>query len=199
MILTIVAFTVTITHAQDVKFGVKGGVNFSSINGDEAESFDGRTSLHFGGVAEIMVSEKFAVQPELLYSAQGADYEENDFTGTVKLDYINVPVLAKFFVADGFSVEVGPQLGFLLSAKDEYDDLVGGGSGEEDIKDEAKGIDFAAALGLGYQTEGGLNFGARYNVGLSKINDFDDTDPEFDSSDISWKNGVIQVFVGFMF
>lgn len=184
-------------NAQEVKFGAKAGVNFSSINGDMADSFDGRTALHFGGVAEISVSEKFAIQPEILYSAQGADYEEEDFTGTVKVDYLNVPVLAKFFVAEGFSVEAGPQIGFLLSAKDEYD--FDGGSGEDDIKDQAKGVEVAAALGLGYQLESGLNFGARYNIGLTEINDFDDMDSEFDTSDISWKNGVFQIFVGWFF
>ncbi len=86
-----------------------------------------------GVVAEIMVSDMFAVQPELIYSSQGSDYEESDegfdFSGTVKLDYLNIPVMAKYYVAEGFSVEAGPQVGFLLSAKDEYD------GGEEDIKD----------------------------------------------------------------
>ncbi len=65
-----------------------------------------------------MISEKFAFQPELLYSAQGSDYDDEDFSGSVKADYLNVPLMAKYYVGEGFSLEAGPQVGLLLSAKD---------------------------------------------------------------------------------
>ena len=60
---------------QKATFGAKAGVNFSDITGPDVDSFTGRTAFHIGGVAEIPVSEVFSVQPELLYSAQGSDYE----------------------------------------------------------------------------------------------------------------------------
>lgn len=96
--------------------------------------------------------------------------------------------MAKFYAAEGFSIEVGPQVGFLLSAKAKAES--GGSSGEIDIKDSFKGIDFGANLGFGYKMENGLNFGARYNLGLASIADEDNTDV---------KNGVIQLSVGFFF
>ena len=94
--------------------------------------------------------------------------------------------MAKFYVADGFSLELGPQVGFLLSAKEEFD-----GESDEDIKDFIKGTDFGVNFGIGYQMETGLNFGARYNLGLSDI-------PE-DSGGDSIKNGVFQISVGYTF
>lgn len=172
-------------------FGVKAGVNFSDINGPDVESFNGKTSFHVGAVAEIPVSDNFAVQPELLYSEQGSDYEEESFDGTVSVNYLNIPVMAKFEVAEGLSVEAGPQIGFLLSAKDEYD--FEGGSEEEDIKDQLKGTDFGLNFGLGYKLENGLNFSARYNLGLSNVNDGDIDDGA------EYKNGVFQIGIGFLF
>jgi len=195
LLFAIIALTgINQTFSQDVKFGVKAGVNFSDITGEEVDSFDGLTCFHFGLVAEILFSDTFAIQPELLYSRQGSKYEEDygegyDIEGTVKVDYINIPIMAKYFVAEGFSIEAGPQIGFLRSAKDEYED------DEEDIKEYLKGTDFGVNFGLGYKLENGLNFAARYNIGLS---DNLDTD-EFEAEGAEYKNSVIQLSIGYFF
>jgi len=185
------------TNAQDkptsdegVKFGVKAGVNFATITGDDTEDVKSKTGFHIGGVVEIPISDAFSVQPELLYSSQGAK-EDSDFgEGKLNLDYINVPIMAKYYVSEGFSLEAGPQVGFLINSKLEFE-------GEsEDIKDETTGIDFGLNFGVGYKMETGLNFGVRYNLGLSNIWDFSDFDglDEFNN-----KNGVFQISIGYMF
>jgi len=185
-------FVIANTNAQ-VNFGAKAGVNFSDITGDDVDSFTGRTGFHVGFVAEIMITETFAFQPEIMYSAQGSDYEEHyegeDYTGEAPIDYINVPLMAKLYLGEGgFSVEAGPQVGLLMSAKFKED-------GEEvDIKDDLKSTDFGVNLGLGYKMESGLNFGARYNLGLSNANDSDDID-----GGAEYKNSVIQLSVGYFF
>jgi len=184
----IVLFGFTYVSAQDINFGAKAGVNFATITGEDLDSFSSRTAFHLGFVAEIGITETFSFQPELLYSAQGSDYSEDIFEGSVKVDYLNLPLMAKFYVAEGFSLEAGPQVGFLLSAKDVYDD------GEDDWSDITKGIDFGLNFGVGYKLESGLNFGARYNLGLSDLND--DPDSQADSA---FKNSVIQAYVGFFF
>ncbi len=171
----IAVFAMCNVNAQEMKFGVKAGVNFASLGGDDSDGLDGLTSFHVGGVLNIGVSEKFSVQPELVYSAQGASYDGGD----LKLDYLNIPVLAKVMVADGFSIEAGPQIGFLLSAKDDG----------EDVKDFLKSTDFSGAVGVSYQMETGLNFAVRYNFGLGNI-----VDGEGDL-----KNNVIQLSVGYFF
>ncbi|CAM1333267.1 porin family protein [Tenacibaculum aestuariivivum] len=190
LVVAMVAASFT-ANAQDVKFGAKAGLNIASLSGDNDENIDSRTSFHVGAVAEIEISDKFSVQPELVYSAQGAtsDYELGSVTvdATAKLDYLNLPVMAKYYVAEGLSLEAGPQIGFLLSAKTEAD--VSGAS-SQDIKDEMKSIDFGLNFGAGYKLDNGLNFSARYNLGLSSVADDDDFDI---------KNGVFQVSVGYFF
>lgn len=174
-------------NAQDVKFGAKAGVNFANISGDDTSGLDSRTALHVGVVAEIEISEKFSFQPELMYSQQGFKMSMFGIDATGELDYLNLPLMAKYYVADGFSLEAGPQVGFLMSAKAKAE-------GEsEDLKDVTKGIDFGLDFGLGYKMDNGLNFGARYNLGLSNINDGEGSD-EFKN-----QNAVIQLSIGYFF
>jgi opacity protein-like surface antigen len=191
-------FAFASVNAQEVKFGAKAGVNFASIGGD-AEDMDSRTSFHLGGVAEIVLSDKFSVQPELLYSSQGAKSEYTEDFGEfgsftveekLKLDYLSLPIMAKYYVAEGFSLEAGPQIGFLLSANAEVE--VDGESEDADVKDEFKGIDFGLGFGAGYKLDSGLNFALRYNLGLSNI--AEDTEGDF-----SIQNNVFQISVGYMF
>lgn len=199
MVIAIVAMTgLHQMFSQDIQFGAKAGANFSTFTGDN-EHADTRTAFHFGVMAEIEISEKFSVQPELLYSAQGAEYSDvgfSEFTydGTFKNDYLNLPIMGKYYVAEGFSLEAGPQVGFLLSAKEEWEETNTGDSGEDDLKDSFKGIDFGLNFGLGYKMENGINFAARYCLGLSDLNDDDDY-----FGDDTYKNGVIQVSVGYFF
>lgn len=187
LMAAVAVFGLSNMNAQEVKFGAKAGVNFATIGGDDTDGIKSRTAFHIGGVAEISISDKFSVQPELLYSAQGA---KQDFEGTeveVNYDYLNVPIMAKYYVAEGFSIEAGPQVGLLLSAK-------GKAAGEEvDIKDFTSGIDFALGLGAGYRLDSGLNFSARYNLGLSNVNDGEGSD-EFKN-----QNNVFQISVGYFF
>ncbi|MGC6524498.1 MAG: porin family protein [Flavobacteriaceae bacterium] len=176
--MALVAFTIS---AQNITFGAKAGLNFASMAGDDADGLDGRTSFHLGVTAEIEMSDTFSIQPELLYSGQGYT-ADGDVTG--KVDYINLPIMAKFYVADGISLEAGPQIGFLASAKSDVD-------GEStDIKDSLKSTDFALNLGAGYKLDSGLNFGLRYSMGLTDVYDFD-TD--------GFKHSVLQLSVGYNF
>ncbi len=175
----------SVSAFSQAKIGVKAGLNFAKISGDDVEGLDeSRTSGVFGLFTKIDITESIAFQPELLYSMQGG--KDND--GTYKLDYFNLPFLMKFYVVEGFSINAGPQIGFLASAKlkIEEDNL----GIEADVKDDFKAIDFALSLGIGYETEMGLCFDARYNIGLSDI-------PEVDNTNA--KNGVLQFTVGYTF
>jgi len=193
-IITVIALlSIVLVNAQNVEFGAKAGVNFASINGDDTEEFDMRTSFHIGAVAEFLFSERFSLQPELIYSSQGAKMSDEGFDFIIKLNYINLPIMAKYYVTEGLSLEIGPQFGFLLSAKakSEFD----GESEEEDIKDELNNFDFGINFGAGYKLENGLSFTARYNYGFSNLADSDSED----LYDTNINNGVIQLSVGFNF
>ncbi len=163
---------------------------------------DSRTSFHMGGLVEIPITESFSIQPELLYSSQGSQLKESEeFMGErvsyevkYKLDYISVPIMAKYYVIDGLGIEAGPQFGILVSAKGDYE-ISGLGmseSGTEDIKDELKKLDIGLGLGASYRLDMGVFFGARYVLGLTGISDSGDEDATI-------KNNVFQLSVGYSF
>jgi hypothetical protein len=188
--LTAVAFS---AQAQDVKFGVKAGVNFSNFSGD-AEDANIRTGFHVGGLAEIKFG-NFAVQPELLYSTAGAKTKYNDgfdnYDVTAKLSYITIPVAAKYYIAEGFNIQAGPQFAFRTSAKGKVE--TSGVSVEADMKDQYKGFDLGIFGGVGYELQSGLLFSARYVQGVSNISDGEGAD------DFKVQNTNIQLSVGYKF
>jgi hypothetical protein len=178
IILTAAAvFAFSFANAQDTKYGVKGGLNMSNVSNVEGSS--SLLAFHLGGFAEFKVSDKFAVQPELLYSAQGAKFTD----GNLNLNYINIPVMAKYYVADAFSIEVGPQIGFLMSAK--ADGI--------DVKELFNTTDFGLNLGAGYNLNETMSLGLRYNMGLS------DVQKDLPSGESGSKNSSIQLSFGYKF
>ena len=156
----VVAFA---TQAQ-VKFGTKSGLNLSTWGSDAKDLFADvkmQAGFYVGGLVHIPVSENFAIQPELLVSAEGAKATEMGSTVNFNTMFINVPVVAQYKTASGFYIEAGPQLGLLVSAKAKSD------GNSEDIKDDLQSTNFSAVLGLGYTMANGFGFGGRYNLGLS--------------------------------
>ncbi|NER14586.1 outer membrane beta-barrel protein [Leptobacterium flavescens] len=167
-------------NAQDVKFGVKGGLNVANITGSDI-SLDSRISLHLGVTSEISLTDKFSLQPELLYSAQGSDIGD---LITIELDYLSLPILAKYYIADGFSVEAGPQFSFLVNDNVSFDDGLGG----QTVDIDANSFDLGASLGLGYKFDMGIFTQARYTIGITAL----DENPDI-------RNGNFQLSVGYQF
>ncbi|MCW5516339.1 porin family protein [Muriicola sp. Z0-33] len=181
--MTIVMFISFAAAAQDINIGAKAGLNLATLKPDLNDPAV-RTSFHLGGVVEIPLLDELSLQPELFYSSQGVK-DESDDDEEVRLNYLSIPVLAKYYVAEGLSIEAGPQIGFLLSAEVEDN------GDTTDLKDTTKSTDFGFALGLGYKLENGLNFAARYYFG-SDVNDIEsDTD--------KFKNNVFQLSIGYFF
>lgn len=174
-------------QAQDLGFGIKGGLNFSSFSGTDAEEFDfeGRTGYHLGLTMELPLGGNFALQPEVLYSTLGAKTNQvvlDEATNAdFRVDYISVPVLVKYYLIGGLNLEAGPQ--FSWNAKSEID-----GDFDDEVRQEfedANSFDVGGAVGLAYDLPLGLFAQARYIFGLSEI---------YETSDI--KNELIQVSVG---
>jgi len=201
-IAAITVMSVSAIQAQEVRLGAKAGVNFSTFSGDNLGDIESRTGFHIGGLVEIPITERFSVQPEILYSAQGAKYTDEgselgvnySYEVEQKLDYIQVPIMAKFYVVDGLALEAGPQISFLASSKGEVEGTIGdiNVSNEEDLDDIA-GIDFGVGVGASYRLPMGVFFGARYNFGLSNINDADNADNQ------KYHNNVFQLSAGYSF
>jgi hypothetical protein len=158
-------FSLCSVKAQNVHFGIKGGMNASSLNSSPDNS-DMQTKIGFnlGLLAHIHTSNKqWAIQPEIYYSTEGSK-SKSASNASLNLDYLNVPVLAQYMFDNGFRIEAGPQIGFLMSAKNKAGDIT------ENVKDNLKSTNFSIPVGVGYLTSSGFGFDARYNFGLSNIN-----------------------------
>lgn len=181
-----------VLEAQEVNFGAKTGVNFANITGDETDDLDGRTGFHIGLVAEIPFAEGFYFGPEVLYSTQGADAsatEDIGFRSTIKLDYIQLPMMVRYYVTEGFSVEAGPNIGFLVNSEVEAEGV------SVDTSEFFSEFDYGLNIGLGYKLFNGIFFQGRYNFGLANVVD-DDEDTDLD---VKWRNSIFQLSVGYMF
>lgn len=155
-------------QSEDMKFGVKAGLNLTNFTGDA--DTDGATSFYVGGLVDLPVSGNFHVQPELLYSMEGAD--------KASLSYLRIPIMAKYYVMEGLSLQAGPEVAFKVAA-------------EDDAMDETtKSLDFGIGAGVGYELPMGLMFDVRYNLGMSNVSDVDGVD---------MKNTGIQLGLGYRF
>lgn len=169
------------TQAQGIHFGIKAGANFAKFNGDIDS--DNITNFHAGAVLELNIVPTFSVQVEGLFSSQGgkAKYDADGAVGVAKdinLRYIAVPVLAKFYILpDRLSITAGPQFSFLVS---DADDVF-----------KTKKFDLAASGGLELKIIAGLFAQARYNIGLTNVNDSSVTGDA--------KNAVLQLSIGYFF
>lgn len=152
-------------QAPAVEFGLKAGLNIANVHVQNSNNPDSKASFYAGGLAHIHISSQFAVQPEIMYSGQGYTQSIAGTDHKINLGYINIPVLAQLMFGEGFRLETGPQLGLLAGAHDKANKI------SIDVKDNLKGIDFAWVFGVGYLTPAGFGVDARYNLGISNIND----------------------------
>lgn len=162
-------------EAQLLQIGAKAGLNYANLTGTSVQT-DAITSYHAGLVAEIKLLEKLAIQPELIYTTQGATYKNVPDDIKNELGYIAIPVLAKIYLSKTFSLEVGPQASFLLSEKNSFD------------VNDSNTFDFAIDAGLGLKVTKSIFVQGRYVLGLTEV-----------SSSASAKNSVLQFSAGIMF
>ena len=155
------------------------GINFSNMSGD-VEGNKMKIGPVFGAVAEYGLMEKLGLSAGVLYSMQGYKGEYSAYGATdkwtTKMDYLNVPILANYYVVNGLAVKAGLQPAFLLSAKND----------DKDIKDKCKSFELSIPVGVSYEFSDFV-IDARYNIPLTKVND----------GDGSMKNSVIQLTVGY--
>jgi hypothetical protein len=162
----IVLFTLTLgitIYAQSPTFGIKGGVNLSSMEISLSDGSGAKIDFHAGIFSHIYFSPKLAFQPEILYSRQGTRQSSSVSPLDFSLVYTNVPLLIQLILNNGFRLQAGPQIGFLLSAKNTYNGI------ERDIKSNYKSVDFSFPIGVSYIWKSGLGIDGRWVPGLSEI------------------------------
>jgi opacity protein-like surface antigen len=187
LLVLAIAGTFTAAKAQEhtsrahAEFGIKAGLNVATLSDKDAnDAYSNRKSAHIGALLHYHITDRFALQPELMFSAQGAEQGNTQF----EMNYLNLPILAQVMFGDGFRLQTGPQVGYLLSANRET------GDDEVDVKDSYNKTDFSWVLGASYITKARVGIDARYNFGISNVNE---------NSSPKIRNNVFQVGLFYQF
>lgn len=173
--------------SAQIQFGVKAAYNLANLTISPSQpGASSKSDFSAGILASIPLLASCSLQPEIMYSGQGTSFSDSFATGKLNYGYLNVPVLFKYQSSSGLFAETGPQVGFLLSAKESS------GGESVDFKSSTQSTDFAWVFGIGYKLPLGLGIDARYNLGLTNIS-------KGSSVDGTVKNSVFQFGAFFMF
>ena len=190
----IAATIVSMSAMAQVQFGAKVGVDMTNFWGSDVEH-GMKPSYQAGLVMEYKFNPHFAIAPEVVFASQGGKYKaiEMNLFGldvskevTFNTNYINVPVMLKYYVSPAFSVDFGPQVGFNVYSKLSIEDA----DKAVDLKDDTKAVDFGLGLGGTYNLTDNAFVQARYTLGMTKV---------FDGDLSKEKNGNIQLAFGMKF
>lgn len=179
----------------------KVGLNIANLTNSEG---DPRFGVAAGAELEYQISDIFSLSGGVLYSMQGAKDSDSGISSTMKVDYINIPIMANVYVLKNFAVKVGIQPGFNVNSEiSASEDNV---SGSVDFGDYTNTVDFSIPVGLSYEYR---NFvlDARYNFGVTnvfkqdKLKDFIEqaSEGEFEYNDEKVRNSVFQITLGYKF
>jgi len=157
--------------AQGLEYGVKGGANLATLTSDEtpAQDFGFRIGIVAGVYAKRAFGRRLDVQPEVLFSQEGASVTAASVDATIKIDYLRVPVLARYRLSSsgrGFLVYAGPSLGIKLRAESVAE--FGGQKVKTDISDDIETFDLGLAFGAAYDA-GRWSVDGRYTWGFSNL------------------------------
>ena len=160
--------------AGDITIQPKIGLNIASVGGDVDGDY--KAGLAVGAEAEYHVSPLIGVSAGLLYSQQGCKWSVNvegvDIEAKWKPAYLNIPILANFYVANGLALKAGVQPGFMVA---------------KDHAEEVNTFDFSIPVGISYEYMN-ICLDARYNIGCTKVD-----------KNVKGCNSVFQVTLGYKF
>lgn len=177
-----------VVNAQNITIGPKAGLNVTNISNISGNK--NKLSIHVGAFAEWRVNDFFGIQPEIVYSRQGFRWKDDGYKVKNRVNYLNIPILAKLYVLDELSVDLGPQIGFALNGKAVAKE---DGNTHKYKNKDLNTVELSWAIGLSYNWDDFM-FSARYNIGLSNVMD---KDKSWDGSNN--KNHVFQLSVGYRF
>lgn len=191
LLLLFILSYIQITKAQNITYGVKGGANFASFiqNFDAPLDYKYKLGYQIGGFVNIKLSDKFYLQPELLYSLQGAKFDSNflssvlppilneeplfadNFSGTENHYNIILPITIQYFLSEKIKVSFGPQIDYLFHiAYDGFENTT-----VEDQNNVAEDsfstseFNLGLILGFGYDLNKKMGLELRYNYGFNHL------------------------------
>jgi hypothetical protein len=190
----------SLAGAQDMEFGIKGGASLADLSDPDDAFGDAESSTRNGFVAggflAFPLGESLSLQAEALFAQKGAQFEFEELDTTLKLDYVEVPLVLKYrFGGDGIRpyVFAGPYVAFRTKAEVEVD-AGDDGTSTDELEDETKSTDFGAVAGGGIEFpagDGAFLVEARYARGLTNV-----ASDEVENDD-EVKHAVVSLLVGF--
>lgn len=164
LITCLITFPFIYTFSQ-IKVALKAGVDFGNVKFPAPSDTKTRVAFYGGLKTEITAGKKFIVQPELLYSQKGFAFSPlgNSSGGHVGINYISVPLLAGYRLADKLTVSAGPEFNYLVTAKSHIDGV------SSDLSKVYKKFDVGVDAGLAYQLQKNIGIEVRYCYGLSYL------------------------------
>ena len=209
LLIALTIFGITQANAQN--FGFKGGYNYSSFNGEVAKdnTLKGLSGFYVGALLELPLGDVLSLQPEVIYSRQGAAWEKDynvpilgkgSLKNDLRLDYLNIPVMAKVNLGPLF-LQGGVQFGFLVGKPETSSTVNGRRVTEELDKDAYASFDFGVGAGLGVNLSEHFFIEARYTHSLTNALDPDNNSLKNAriSDDNNFKNAVLSVGLGVKF
>ena len=195
MMLAMMLATTATMQAQQGEQGTftvqpKVGMNLSTLSDADKAIFD----VNFGMEAEYMLTDNVGMAAGIIMSNQGGKYDsDEEGKYTADLDYLNIPVVANFYVLPGLALKAGIQPGYRTKAKakmdggtKDLDDLYKDASLLTDEEIKISKIDLSIPVGISYEYKN-LVIDARYNWGLIKIVNVED----------AFYNRVFQITLGY--
>jgi hypothetical protein len=159
----------------------KVGIGFGSLSGDWISNLDEDRKMRIGFLVglegEYYVNSWLGIAAGVNYAQQGWKFKDSAGTDTYKLDYLNIPVTADFYVAKGLALKTGMQFGFLMSGK----------VNDRDVKDSYEKFNFSIPIGISYEISN-IVLDLRYNLALSKA---------YSDNHNKWRSDLLQITVGY--
>ncbi len=170
LLLNLILFCAFFSLPCASQIAVVLGLSKSSITG--SESWQDPIGFQVGAIVPLLnINDMLSIRGEANLSLQGAKWEESNLKGRTNLFYVNVPLVLRYQTESGFFGEAGLQAGFLLSAKDKYEEST------DDYMDHMNKFDLSIPLQIGYEFENNFGVGLRVIPGVSDITkDVDDID-----------------------
>jgi hypothetical protein len=195
----ILAVTLILPAFLQAQVGIKAGLNFAKVSKAADINANSRSGYHAGLFLAPSSKKIISSRTELIFSHQGYNYKTNTSTGNVDLDYLQLGQMMSVNITKYFSLMLGAQTAYLISAQADSSNGSNGNNSANKIMDLYNRIDYGYALGAEAHPFKGLVVGLRYNVSLAKV--YKDLQsfqrPSFTSEDA--ENNVVQISVGWRF
>jgi len=192
ILIILILFVSISVNAQTskMKFGIKSGINISKytpemyVGNSRLANYQGKIGFYLGGYTNIEISNKFKIQPELLFSSQGTKriFEDisltdsngillgvSDIEETINESVISLPIILQYFINEKFNLESGIQLGYVINRKEETTKDPFGlnqGNNSQSNNTNYDKFDLGFNLGLGYKILENLRINTRYFLGI---------------------------------